>query len=316
MSWLIPVSLLVTVTLVSGCASVVDMSGLNKQAETIPAPLELVQSSLPELYQTNEPQVDVATPVASHTTIMALIDNSQLNRLVETTLEHNLDLQVTALRLGQQQLQGGIVEAGNKPSVTLSSNAQRMNEPLSNSTALNVNLAWEMDVWGRIAQQQGQADANTHIAVLDYQSAQSSLASRVIHQWLDIVYRHHILQVEQQWLASLQATEASIKERFLQGDGSLTDLEAARSSTASIKASLVAREQQQKDAWRQLALLQGRAFSQPFVIPSELPMIASPDKDITADVLVHRPDVAIAYENIIIANASKALAEKALLPMV
>lgn len=302
-------SLLCACLALSGCVSIGSKSPPAEPPLTLPSPQSLVA----------QPQLDVPSQVqqppqeVSFQYLIQLINDPQLSSLVADTLANNLDLRLTALRLQQQQLQSGLTRSAYQPNVNLSGSADR-NSQLINSTGLNINMSWEVDVWQRLAQQQDQASANTHVAKLDLLAAQNSLTSRVIQQWLDMVYRHHLLQVEQQWLHSLQATEASIKERFLQGDGSLTDLEAAKSSTAQVRASYIARQQRQKDAWRQLALLQGRSQNPHLTLPEQLPEVSAPARNITADVLILRPDVAIAYQNIVIANAGKALAQKALLP--
>lgn len=288
----------------SGCVSL----GSKKDSNTeVPDAKQLISQQLPSPATTAEQSY-----VPTYTSILKLINNANLNALVVNTLNSNLDMQVAALRLQQLQLESGLVNNTNQPSLNLSTSSQSNNG--TSAASLNLNLAWEMDVWGRLAQQQDQASADTLVAKLDYVSAQNSLASRVIQAWLDIVYRQHIIVVEEQWLASLKTTQASVQERFLHGDGNLAELESAKASTARTEASLSARRQKQKDAWRLLGQLQGHTQVSSFAIPRALPDIAAPNQSINADILINRPDVTIAYQQIIAANADKALAQKALLP--
>lgn len=270
--------------------------------------------SIPEEWQ--EPVPLTQTTLSDR--LLDLIDDPDLTRLVKHTLTTNYDLRQTALRLREQRLFQRQAGAANAPELNLNLNSQRVkNDSTSNSHTLSLDLSWELDVWGRLADQNRAAEANTRSTELDYQAAADSLATRTIQRWIDIALRLQIIQVEQQWLRSMEDTEAVISERYrsgLSGSNTLADLETARAATARIRASLFAREQAQRDAYRQLATLQGLTGPVELPKPKSIPTIENPPSQLPTEMIANRPDLQSAYQQIVAADAQSAVAQKALLP--
>ncbi|WP_228050984.1 efflux transporter outer membrane subunit [Pontibacterium sinense] len=278
---------------------------VNRHAQTV---------ALPTSWQETLPQ----NPVLLSDQLLDLIDNPQLTRLVQQTLAANYDLRQTALRLREQQLLARQTDAARKPELNLNLNSQRVKDSIiTNTQTLSLDLSWEVDVWGRLADQSRAAEATTQARVLDYQAARNSLAARTIQRWIDISLREQVIRAEQQWLQSLQSTEEVITERYrsgLSGSNGLADLEAARTATARIRASLAAREQVQRNAYRQLAALQGIAGQIDLPNPQLRPDIENPPLRLPAEMIAHRPDLQSAYQQILAADAQAAVAQKQLLP--
>ena len=247
-----------------------------------------------------------------------LIDSPALTQLVQRSLAANYDLRQTALRLQEQRLLTRQTDAARKPELNLNLNSQRAkNGSISNSQTLSLDLSWELDVWGRLADQSRAAEADLQASKLDYQAAANSLAARTIQRWIDISLRAQIIDAERQWVSSLQNTEEVITERYrngLSGSNGLADLEAARAATARVRASLAAREQAQREAYRQLAALQGITGRSELPEPEIIPEIDNPPPRLPAQMIAARPDLQAAYQRILSADASAAVAQKQLLP--
>ncbi|WP_271272950.1 efflux transporter outer membrane subunit [Aliamphritea hakodatensis] len=251
--------------------------------------------------------------------LLALVDDPQLDVLVADALKTNQQLQQTALRIREQRLLTTQTAAAEKPDLNLSLNSQRNKTTVINeSHALALNLNWELDVWGRLANASSAAEADTRALQLDYQAARNSLTSRIIQRWIDISLRARIITTLEQRLESLQKTEATITERFQRGLGNLADLEAARASTARTRADLAARQQNQADAKRSLNVLLGRQPQSPLPLFAELAethlAVAIPLQQLPGEVLAARPDLLAAYERIVAADYNTDVAYKALLP--
>lgn len=250
--------------------------------------------------------------------LLDLINDPTVTQLVQHTLTANYDLRQTALRLREQKLLQHQTDANRAPELNLNLSSQRAkSSTLSNSHTLSLDLSWELDAWGRLADQRRAANANSRSAELDYQAAANSLAARTIQRWIDITLRAEIIRAEQLWLQSLEDTEAVITERYrhgLSGNNALADLETARAATARIRASLSARQQTQREAYRQLATLQGLGSVTVLPQPANIPNIGTPPPQLPAQVLANRPDLQSAYQQIVAANAQTAVAHKALLP--
>lgn len=268
---------------------------------------------IPDAWQEALPQN--SQPLSSQ--LLALFNQPELNRIVHTTLESNLDLRQTALRLKEQRLLQHQTEAKTQPEANLKLTSERTkNGSINSSQVLSLDLSWELDVWGRLADQNASASATTQAVELDYQAAANSLAGRTIQSWIDIAIRTNIIREEQSWINSLEDTETIIAERYQNGitdSSAIADLETARASTARIRASLAAREQKQNDAYRHLYALQGRT-SVVGKAAWKVPQIHNPPAQLPANVIANRPDIQAAYQRVLAANSDRSVAQKQLLP--
>ncbi|WP_461536279.1 efflux transporter outer membrane subunit [Spongorhabdus nitratireducens] len=301
------VCLSILVVALSACSSL-------SQTEFAQQPPEVV---VPVDWQSEKlvANADIESGSELGTELLQLINEPQLQQLVKQALEANYDLRQTALRLQEQQLLLLQSDAARKPKLDLNYSARRnKNQTISNSHELSLDLSWELDVWGRLADASRAAEADVRVQQQDYQAARNSLVARVIQQWIDISLRQQMIHTEQQWIDSLEGSETVILERYRRGLGNLNDLETARAATARIRSSLVARKQQQLDAYRQLALLLGQSSVPVLPEIQQIPDIANPPVDIPATVLARRPDMQSAYQKIVAADARAAVSRKQLLP--
>jgi len=277
-------------------------------------PISRADSALELPLQWQEPVNE--SPLPEATPLLALIDYPPLTALIDQTLAANYDLRQTALRLKEQRLLQRQTDTQALPSLDLNLNSQNAKNSNSSHT-LSLDLSWELDIWGRLADQSRAAQASTDAQTLDYTAARNSLAARTVQQWLDIQLRAQIIRTEQQWLHSLEDTEAIISERYrtgLSGSNALADLETARADTALIRVSLAARQQQQRSALRQLAALQGSASPTTSSPSEQIPTIELPPVQLPATVLAQRPDIRAALLRVAAADTQAIASHKQLLP--
>lgn len=250
--------------------------------------------------------------------LLDLIDDRQLTKLVEQTLSNNYDLRITAIRLQQQQLLTKQTDAQQLPELNLNLNSQRSdNGQLQTAHNLSLDMSWEVDVWGRLADQSRAENTRYQAQQQDQIAAANSLAARTIQSWLDITMRQQIIITENLWLKSLEDTETVIHQRYQNGLGSnntLADLETARSNSALVRASIAARKQQQRDSLRLLAALQGKTGTVPLELPDSPPAIMNPPAQLPVNIVINRPDLKAALDRINAANAKAQAAHKQLLP--
>ncbi len=251
--------------------------------------------------------------------ILDLTDYDELDELVKDTLAANFDLRQTALRLKEQQLLAQNSHATRQPELCLQLDSQRIQEQTINTHPYNshnlvLNLNWELDVWGRLADASLATDAETDALKADFTAAQNSLTARVIQSWIDLSLRQQIINSEQQRVKSLQNTEAVIKDRFRNGLGQLADLESARVATAQALASLASVRQSQQEAIRQLAQLRGINSNQIKLKLDAVPQIQTPPVALPATVLGQRPDLIAAYHRVLASDLQTSVSHKQLLP--
>ncbi|WCE32491.1 efflux transporter outer membrane subunit [Vibrio sp. SCSIO 43137] len=290
------------IALLAGCSSLDSQQHYSQQANEVLVPDNWSQS---DAYQnrtfTNQ--------------LLTIVDQPSVSELVKQTLAANYDLRRTAITLKQAQLlqvQSGIAE---RPSLDAKYSAQRAKQgKISSSQTVSLDLSWELDVWGRLADATDASIANTRAAELDLQAARNSLAARVVQAWLDIVYRAEIIRVEQEWVKSLTNTEEIIKEQVLDGVKEPADLDTARAETEKTRATLANRIYQQKIAMRKLNVLRGRSDHDLSELSMTLPDIAHPPVQLPGKVIGSRPDLIAAYQRVLQADKNTSVAYKELLP--
>ncbi len=300
-------SLILALTvLISACSSMPQPRTSLAEELTIPASWDS--------YNTAD-TVTTAGIATVDTTLLSLFAQPQLKKLINETLSNNIDLRKTALRLQQQRLLTHQTNAAGRPDLSLNLSSQRSKEQQVNNThSLALNLNWELDVWGRLADANSAAHSTTMAQSLDYQAARNSLAGRVIQRWIDISLRQQIIRTEQQWLTSLENNEAVILGRYRRGLGDLNDLTTARAATARIKANLTAKQSNQRDAKRAFNLLRGATSAAKLPAILQVPQISAPPVLLPAQVLSNRPDLQSAYLQIRAADKRTKVAYKQLLP--
>lgn len=276
----------------------------------------LPQTKSSQVQATSSVVTPVITPTRLSDELLTLFPQPALRTLVQQTLTQNYDLRQTALRLQEQGVLTKQAQAQRVPTLNADVSSQRNRDTVSTSQhSLGMNINWELDVWRRLADSVRVSQSQERAQQWQYQAAKNSLAARVMQRWIDISLRQQMLKAERDWVASLQQTEAVIVERYRDGVGALADLETARAATARTRASLSAREQTQRDAYRQLALWQGKTV-QVAQLPSidTVLTVRKPPSQIAAATVAKRPDVQAAYQHIVAAHAQAAVAHKQLLP--
>lgn len=291
------------------------------------AGLSACSTVAPQIVDNNDLQEDIPTswkhaansPQASKkVSLLDLIDNPELKPLLRQALDNNLDVQKMLLAVKIQARNEDQSNGDKWPTLDASLSSQRNKSSginVQDSQSLGLNLNWEADVWGRLADGRDAARLSTQVASADYEAARNSLLGKIVRVWNALYFNQAILVAEQQQVASLVNAEDIITARFRQGIGSLADLEAARAQTASLRSSLIGRAQEHSDYLRQLALLLGQSsldasFNQTLsALNIQLPQINTP-----IAVISQRPDLTAAYQRILIADKNTSIAHKALLP--
>ncbi|MEM7587857.1 MAG: TolC family protein, partial [Acidobacteriota bacterium] len=260
----------------------------------------------------------------SLTSIAGLADDARLVALVELALESNPDLVQTAYRLRESGALLGEVAARRWPAGELAVSQSRGRQAdggssASSTTSLGLDISWEVDVWGRLADQVREADSRHRALEADYLAASNSLAARTLQTALRRISLSRQLEIEATRVASLEATLEIVRERFRIGLGAITDWDASQSELATTQATVEGLHESVRQTDRDLAVLLGDLNLEPQEDLSRLPdmavlEISLPRVSLPAEVLAARPDVAAARQRLLASGAAVSAARKALLP--
>src|SRR4029077_3891760 len=247
-----------------------------------------------------------------------------LRSLIDEALRNGYDARIAAARGEEARARYGIAGADYYPSIGYQAAVERghtstfatPSDVTGSLIVANVSLAWEADLWGRIRRLNEAARAQYLATEEGRRGVILSLVAEVASAYFDLRELDQELEIAQRTRASFQDTFDLFKRRLEGGTASALETSRAEASLASEAAQVPLVEQRIVAKENQLNLLLGRG-------PGPMPRGASPGDQPTppsipdglpASLLVKRPDVREAEQQLIAANANVGVAQAAFYP--
>ncbi len=251
------------------------------------------------------------------------IGGSELRGLVSEAISNNSDIKAAAARVEKAGAEARIAGAGRMPSLGLGGSAARdkrnfigfpfdgggVPSNISDQFGVNLNSAWEIDVWGRAKAGQEAAIADAQARAYEYDAARVSLAGQVAKAWLALGEANEQVAHAQEGLVASGVLADAVRERFdraiADGGGTASQVRLTESERASRTAALAERKQERERVLRQLEILLGKYPSGKLAAAARLPMFpgATPS-GLPSELLLRRPDV-LAAERILAATGRR-----------
>ncbi|MPM29249.1 Outer membrane protein OprM [bioreactor metagenome] len=273
----------------------------------------------------NKPASPVADqyPIATAATTQPAADlpwqnfyaDARLQQLIGMALSNNRDLQVAVLNIEKARAAYDIQGSQLYPEIGAAASAARGKSQLTGQYAntYSVGLAmasWEIDFWGRIRSLKDQALA-TYLATEEgRKAAQISLISAVAGSWLGLQADEELLDISRRTLQTREESIKLAKLRFDAGAASELDYRQAQTLTEAARATLAAQTRQRDLDINALTLLIG-AQVPPELLASlkgnkltDLPTLADVPAGLPSDLLLRRPDIRSAEQQLVAANAN------------
>lgn len=295
-------------------------------------------ASPPEI-ETPELDIDVPSQWTSMHTEAGDVDlqwwmdfnDADLDQMVRHVLENNYNLKAAAARLNQAVAQAEITGADLKPTADLGFNASRrrqnyiglpfggggVSSSLSTSYGVSLDLAWELDLWGRLRSGAAAALADVQASQADLYGACLSMAGQTVKAWLSVAEATQQIELAEATIASYRQSLRQVRSRFESGLKSSLDVRLALANVEDAKATLVERKQTLDHAVRQLEILMGGYPAFALKIPEQLPPL--PDDipaGLPATLVSRRPDLAAAERRLAASKARLDVAEASLYPRI
>jgi len=241
--------------------------------------------------------------------------DERLRRLIGMALENNRDLRVAVLNIEQARAQFQIQRAAQYPAVGLAASATRapsvVNGKLANSFSVGPSISsWEIDFFGRIASLKEQALAQYLATEEGRKATQISLVAAVANGWLTLLADEELLDISRRTLQTREESVQLTKLRLDNGVSSALDYQQAQSLTESARATLAQQQRQRAQDENALVLLLGQALPDDIRTSTvqlrlaDAPVMAELPAGLPSDLLIHRPDIRQAEQQLIGANAN------------
>lgn len=287
--------------------------------------------------QTERPALPVpatlpAADSAAATTLPAwgaLVRDARARQVVEMALAHNRDLRVAVLNVDRARAQLRIADADRWPTVNLGlSGTREPNSSGQQATSLLAGLSvssYEVDLFGRVRNLSEAAGATLMATDAARRSARLSLVTQTLTAYLTLAADEELLGLARETLRSRDETLRLTELRAQAGASSDLDLRAAQTLSAQARASLAQAERQRALDVNALNLLVGS------IVPDELlPRVTAQQPSplaavdwlapvpvgLDSQVLLARPDVMQAEQQLVAANANIGAARAAMFPRI
>lgn len=265
-------------------------------------------------------------------------EDPALNRLVERASEDNLELAIQLGRIREARAQLGFADAERFPTVGYQAEANRERTPgaalpigfqpvqelltsTNNQYSLAASLEYEIDLWGRLANQRAAAMAALQESLFARDAAELGVIGDVVTTYVSLKSAEAQQALMEETLAAYQETYRLQALRFEHGDISELELRQAEAEWRNLQAELPSLKQQVETLRGALGTLVGMSpdellttldtgtsrlddLAQPVGIPAVMP----------SAMLQRRPDIRSAEAALIAATAQIGVAEANRLP--
>jgi outer membrane protein, multidrug efflux system len=312
---LTPVFIAVCALFISGCASL---------APDYKRPVAPVAEQFPS-FAGSKP---ASTTPASDIEWQNFFTDAKLKQLIETALQNNRDLRIAVLNIEQARAQFQIRRADQFPTINATLTGARQSGPAPANGASRISsvytaglavTAYELDFFGRVASLKDAALAQYLATVEGRKTAQISLVASVATTYLDLLADDELLSITQQTLVTRQASYKLSKLRFDSGVASELDFRSAESLLEAANAALAQQTRQRALSANALTLLVGQSGGAEMA-SKDSSFAKTTMQDVPAglpsDLLVRRPDIRQAEQQLIAANANIGAARAAFFPRI
>jgi len=243
-----------------------------------------------------------------------------LPAIVMQALSNNPDLRVSANRLRTALAQQSITDGARSVTGDIRVSTSRSGDFQSGTSdnqsfSLRGGLAWEADIWGRLASDSAAAEQSVLATKNDLEFARMSLATRTAQRWFDVtesILQNNLLE---QNLEKLVQAQDLVDRRYARGLVDVLDVLQIETNVASARSNLASQRQTVTERMRTLETLIGSYPSGRVQQDVKLPTLDDLlSMGIPSKLLEKRPDIMAAKNRVVGANYDLNVAKKALYP--
>lgn len=259
-----------------------------------------------------------------------------LERLMDEALKRNEDLESAVARVREAQASLDIAGAARMPTLDLQGSAKRQQDttvgarPLppgvdrrASSHQLSLTAGYEIDLWGRLSSLSDAARHQLLAAAWARAAVEWGLTARLAEAYFGLAAVDRQIAISEAVRASRETTLKLRQRELAAGAGTELDVRRAEAELSGSEATLASLTRQRISLERALTVLLGRTPAE--IATGSLPRAALDEsktfisvlpQGAAAELLVRRPDVRQAEEQLAAANASIDAARAATLPSV
>mgnify|MGYP006082492537 CR=1 FL=1 len=252
---------------------------------------------------------------------VASFQDPQLQKLVDSVLAENYSLQIAAAKLDAAAAHAKQAGASLAPTINLGlqtgqagtfSGASSTGSP---SLGASVDIAWELDVWGRVRATSDAASQAFMAAEFDFAAARVSLVAQTAKAYFFVIKTQQLFELARASLDSYRQTAGVVQAFFDEGLVGIQDVSSARAQTSNAEAVAESARVAHVQALRSLEEFLGRYPEAAVDVAAQFPPLPAPAPvGLPSEVLERRPDIRAAEMRVAAAFDSVQAAKMARLP--
>ena len=244
--------------------------------------------------------------------------DERLAQLIAAALANNRDLRVAVLNIEVARAQVGLSRSSEFPTINLQGTRTRETGLQTINTVGLAVAGYELDLWGRVRSLTDAALAQLSATEEARKAAQISLVASVANAYYAMAGDQALLDVARQTFDTRADSLKLVQLRFDNGVTSSIDLQTNKSLVETARVAYIAAQRQRALDQNALELLVGGPLPATLAAAPAWADMALPDvpAGLPSDVLLNRPDVRQAEQQLIAANANIGAARAAFFPSI
>ncbi|MBU2893333.1 TolC family protein [Colwellia sp. D2M02] len=250
---------------------------------------------------------------------LAQLKNPQIHQLVNKALVHNqqFSMQAYSLQIAEQQL----IMVGSElwPSLDLAfkSGRNKNNQPVSydNSNTLNLNLSYEVDIWGKLSAADRQSNYNYLSQKSTFEEYKQQLVVDVVTTWFDVIEADKLLKLYQNRVANSRQNLAIIEAGYQAGLSEALDVYLARNELNNELTRVADQQVAKIKVIRQLERLTGEYPQGDLLVEANLPLLTDEiPMGLPSELISRKPSLKASWYQLLAQDAGLAYAHKQRFP--
>jgi multidrug efflux system outer membrane protein len=245
--------------------------------------------------------------------------DARLVALIDIALKNNRDLRAAVFNAEQARAQARVADANRWPTINAAGVYTRVSGDVSSTPRYQAGLgvsSYELDLLGQLRNQSDAATARYLASVEGRRAAQITLVAAVASSHLALQADSAMLELVANTLKAREDSEGLMRRKFDVGVASQLDMSTAETATGAARAAYAQAKRQRAQDENALVLLLGQPL--PADLPAANANTALPDVPVglPSAVLLARPDVLQAEQNLVASEANIGAARAAFFPAI
>ena len=252
---------------------------------------------------------------------LAQLVDPQIHQLVAQALENNYQLksQAYAVAIKEQLLIASGAALWPSLDVSMRSTRNKANQPVnySNNHSLNLNLSYELDIWGKLSDSERQANLEYLAQKANFEQAKHTLVADVVTAWFKIIEAEKLMQLYQGRVKNAQQNLTIIESGYQQGLSSALDVYLTRNEVNNERSRVANQQAELSQAKRVLERLVGQYPEGELAVKADLPLLLNEiPTGLPSQLMTRKPALIASWYQLLSKDAALAYAHKQRFPSI